>query len=382
MRFLGWYNVAYGWDFDNVILLELPDYGTIDQLEARRALTGHRPPRRRVDVRTPSRDVPPRADGTRPRIPPAETVRRPDHDRRRSGALLGEIAMEAGIERASFLNDAADQLHRFLKANRDRIRGPGRHGAHRRGPGLPVDRAGPDLPLAHAATRTRTTGEWSSETEVIESAAELVELYNPADIYAAFAEAARERGRPAGRADRRRGPAGGRRHLARGGRGRRHRRQRPVHRGRRRLGREPGRRGRARRPDRGRTPAVRPGAHLPGAQPAVRGAPHRAVRDRVAAPLAGRARRPAASSTTTTSGCGSRASGAFEAEVLPERDEEDEDAKASGSASRAPRRWSSSTTRPTCSATSRRRSPSSSRRSRPDEVEDEDDEAADGDTPA
>ena len=31
-----------------------------------------------------------------------------------------------------------------------------------------------------------------SETEVIESAAELVELYNPADIYAAFAEAARE----------------------------------------------------------------------------------------------------------------------------------------------------------------------------------------------
>jgi hypothetical protein len=31
-----------------------------------------------------------------------------------------------------------------------------------------------------------------SETEVIESAAELVELYNPADIYQAFAEAARE----------------------------------------------------------------------------------------------------------------------------------------------------------------------------------------------
>ena len=36
------------------------------------------------------------------------------------------------------------------------------------------------------------TGEWVSETEVIESASELVELYNPADIYAAFAEAARE----------------------------------------------------------------------------------------------------------------------------------------------------------------------------------------------
>ena len=37
-----------------------------------------------------------------------------------------------------------------------------------------------------------TTGQWVSETEVIESPAELVELYNPGDIFAAFAEAARE----------------------------------------------------------------------------------------------------------------------------------------------------------------------------------------------
>ena len=46
-------------------------------------------------------------------------------------------------------------------------------------------------------SRTRyqdeATGEWHSETEVIESAAELVELYNPAEVFAAFAEAARER---------------------------------------------------------------------------------------------------------------------------------------------------------------------------------------------
>ena len=44
IRFIGWYNVAYGWDFDNVILLDLPDYATIDKLEkdeATRAL-GHR----------------------------------------------------------------------------------------------------------------------------------------------------------------------------------------------------------------------------------------------------------------------------------------------------------------------------------------------------
>ena len=44
MRFLGWYNVAYGWDFDNVILLELPDYSTIDKLEGdpRSRAIGHR----------------------------------------------------------------------------------------------------------------------------------------------------------------------------------------------------------------------------------------------------------------------------------------------------------------------------------------------------
>jgi hypothetical protein len=36
--------VAHGWDFDNVILLDLPDYATLDKLErdeATRAL-GHR----------------------------------------------------------------------------------------------------------------------------------------------------------------------------------------------------------------------------------------------------------------------------------------------------------------------------------------------------
>jgi hypothetical protein len=36
------------------------------------------------------------------------------------------------------------------------------------------------------------TGEWVSETEVLESPAEVIELYNPADVFAAFAEAARE----------------------------------------------------------------------------------------------------------------------------------------------------------------------------------------------
>jgi hypothetical protein len=44
IKFVGWFNVAHGWDFDNVILLDLPDYATLDKLEkdeASRAL-GHR----------------------------------------------------------------------------------------------------------------------------------------------------------------------------------------------------------------------------------------------------------------------------------------------------------------------------------------------------
>jgi hypothetical protein len=33
IKLIGWYNVAHGWDFDNVILVDLPDYGTLDRLE-------------------------------------------------------------------------------------------------------------------------------------------------------------------------------------------------------------------------------------------------------------------------------------------------------------------------------------------------------------
>lgn len=104
--------------------------------------------------------------------------------------ILGEIAMEAGMERASFVNDAADQLHRFLQSNRQRIHDLG---------GMVLLDEDPDY-LAIAAdlsfrSRTRVqdaeTGEWHTETEVIESPSDIVELYNPSEVYAWFAEAAR-----------------------------------------------------------------------------------------------------------------------------------------------------------------------------------------------
>jgi hypothetical protein len=105
--------------------------------------------------------------------------------------LLGEIAGDAALERSDFLVRSTEQLRKFLDANKSRIAELG---------GLTLIDEDPDyLAVAPDITfRSRTrfvdelTGDWTSETEVIESAGELVELYNPADIYTAFAEAARE----------------------------------------------------------------------------------------------------------------------------------------------------------------------------------------------
>ena len=105
--------------------------------------------------------------------------------------LLGELAADAALERSDALVQATDQLRDFLDRHRERLATVG---------GLTLIDEEPDyLSIAPDLTfRSRSryqdelTGEWVSETEVIESASELVELYNPADIYAAFAEAARE----------------------------------------------------------------------------------------------------------------------------------------------------------------------------------------------
>jgi hypothetical protein len=109
----------------------------------------------------------------------------------RVNSLLGEIASQAAVERTSFLLDSTRQLEEFLHAHQGRIAEIG---------GLVLIDEDPDYLSVSAdgtfRSRTRfrdeTSGDWVSETETIGSAAELVELYNPAEIYAAFAEAARE----------------------------------------------------------------------------------------------------------------------------------------------------------------------------------------------
>jgi hypothetical protein len=105
--------------------------------------------------------------------------------------LLGEIAADAALERSDFLVQSTEQLRKFLNVNRERISELG---------GLTLIDEDPDyLAIAPDLTfRSRSryldelTNEWTSETEVIETAAELIELYNPADLYQAFADAARE----------------------------------------------------------------------------------------------------------------------------------------------------------------------------------------------
>jgi hypothetical protein len=105
--------------------------------------------------------------------------------------LLGEIAADAALERSDFLVQSTDQLRRFLDRHKERIAAFG---------GLTLIDEDPDYlsiaPDLSFRSRSRyqdeRTGEWISETEVIETASELVELYNPAEIYGAFGEAARE----------------------------------------------------------------------------------------------------------------------------------------------------------------------------------------------
>ncbi len=105
--------------------------------------------------------------------------------------MLGELAGDAALERTDFVVQATEQLQKFLDRNRDRISQIG---------GMTLIDEDPDyLSVAPDCTfRVRSryedpdTGEWVSETEIVETPSELIELYNPAEIYQAFAEGSRE----------------------------------------------------------------------------------------------------------------------------------------------------------------------------------------------
>ena len=201
-----------------------------------------------------------------------------DRDGHGRNDLLGEIAADAALERSDFLVQATEQLRKFLDANRDRISELGGLTLIDEDPDYLAVAADRHVPQPDPLPRRRARGEWTSETEVIETASELVELYNPADIYQAFAEAAREGAglpaEPTAEGDVLEAAGigideaisiGGDPYAAAADDW---------------AAAQPERAGRRRRRARGPA-AVRPRARVPGAQPAQRVPPARAVRGRV-----------------------------------------------------------------------------------------------------
>ncbi len=107
-------------------------------------------------------------------------------------SALRELSQEAEMERRDFVYEATEQLRRFIDANRERLR--------EIGPIKLVD-DDQDYLLYHPVDGTWTTrltyqdpadSEWYDEEQVVEAFSEVVELYNPADIFAWFMDAARD----------------------------------------------------------------------------------------------------------------------------------------------------------------------------------------------
>jgi len=105
---------------------------------------------------------------------------------------LRELAAEAELERRDFLYEATEQLRRFLDQNRARLR--------EIGPIKLVDNE-QDYLLYHPVDETWTTrltyqdpadSEWYDQEQLVDTISELIELYNPADIFAWLIEAARD----------------------------------------------------------------------------------------------------------------------------------------------------------------------------------------------
>jgi hypothetical protein len=111
-------------------------------------------------------------------------------DEQQRASLLRELAVEADREREAFLVEAGRRFARFFEANRERLAALG---------GLVLIDDGPDyLAVSETGTfqsRSRVQdddGTWLTESEEFEDPAQLVEVFNPADLYGAFSDAAQD----------------------------------------------------------------------------------------------------------------------------------------------------------------------------------------------
>lgn len=109
-------------------------------------------------------------------------------DEQKRASLLDDLAVDASRRREEFLADAGRAFTRFLDTNRSRLRELG---------GLVLIDDEPDyLFVTEEGTfRSRSRfqdddGRWVAETEEYTDPAQLVEVFNPADLYAAFVDAA------------------------------------------------------------------------------------------------------------------------------------------------------------------------------------------------
>jgi hypothetical protein len=102
--------------------------------------------------------------------------------------LLSKLAADAAQERTDYLAAASAQLRRFLDVNKSAISELG--GIILIDDEVDYLALAPDLSFrSRSRYLDEATGKWVSETDVIENPSELVELYNLADVFAAFGEA-------------------------------------------------------------------------------------------------------------------------------------------------------------------------------------------------
>ncbi len=105
---------------------------------------------------------------------------------------LRALAQEAELERRDFLYEATEQLRRFLDANRDRFREVGAMVLVDDDQDYLVYRPLDETWTTRLTYQDPADNEWYDEEQLVEAISEIVELYNPADVFSWIMEAAKD----------------------------------------------------------------------------------------------------------------------------------------------------------------------------------------------